>query len=576
MTVDGQLSTVNRQLISGFFFRLKFLISLFSLLTGIAIFLLGMNMLEEALRTLAGRPFKLFLRKHTASSLKALGSGALVTAVMQSSSVVNMLVLAFAGAGVLQMANALAITIGANLGTTVSNWLILTVGFKLSLEAIAYPFAGIAGIFFALTNPESAINRWAKMLFGFGFLFVGLGLIKSGMESSMNTIDLKIFEQYGSFVYLLLGFVITTILQSSSANMAIVLSALATGAIGFIPAMAIVLGGEIGTTIKLLIASVRGSAVKKRVALGNFLYNTFFSLLFWIVLKPVSLIITESLRINDPLLGLVLFQTFVNLGGIILFFPFLKPFGRFLENRFTRQEEETLFIHKSGFQDAGLAMGAVEKELKHFLLEAISYTRMVSRLHSDPRIEDWLNNRDKTNNHAETRYEELKHLHGEIQQYLIRLQKALVPQNQFWQQWNQFNNTNRNTLYACKSIKDASLDMEILKKSSNDIKFEFYRDAVRQADEYCLQMTALLLELDPKLNDLISLYKNITENYSLKLQSLYKEGMFEKLDEIEITTLINFHREMFTGYKSFLFALKDYLLNEKDAQYFEELPGFIR
>lgn len=550
---------------------------MFLLLAGIAVFLLGMRMLEESLHHLAGRPFKLFLRRHTASPVKAIGSGALVTTLMQSSSVVNMLVLAFAGAGVLQLSNALAITMGANLGSTAANWVIVSVGFKMNLEMIAYPLTGLAGIVYALATPHSKTSRWSRMLFGFGFLFVGLGMIRSGMESSMSRIDWTLFEQYPLIVYLLLGFIITTILQSSSATMAIVLSALAAGAIGFEIAMAIVLGGEIGTTVKLLIASLGGTGVKKRLAMGNLIYNSSLSLLFLLLIYPTARLITQNLGIKDPLIGLVAFQTGVNLTGILLFYPFLHTFSRWLESRFSKSREETLFIQKAGWSDPDLAMEALDKELRHFLLESLAYTRSVSELEPDAKIQHWFQagNNQKQGNQ---RYEELKHLHGEIQAYQVQLQKSFTERKGLAEKLERYIIVNRNTMYATKSIKDAGLDMEQLRNSSNDMKFEFYQRSVAQADIYCRKMTELLVSNGNGLlfEQLVDLYKSITSGYSTILKSLYKDHLFEHLSEVEISTLINFHREMYTGYKSFIYALKDLLLEEKEARYFEELPGFIR
>ena len=143
-------------------------------LAGIAIFLLGMNFMEEALHKLSGRPFKLFLKKQTANRFKAISGGAIVTGILQSSSVVNLVILAFAGAGIIKMQNALAVILGANFGTTLSSWIIATVGFKFNIENIAWAVTGIAGITMALMNKE---NRWharSRLCLGIGLLFTGL------------------------------------------------------------------------------------------------------------------------------------------------------------------------------------------------------------------------------------------------------------------------------------------------------------------------------------------------------------------------------------------------------------------
>src|SRR6188474_480005 len=147
-------------------------IDIWKALAGIAIFLLGIKFLEESLKQLAGRKFKLFLKKQTSNKLKAIGGGAIVTAVLQSSSIVNLMVLAFAGAGIIQMQNALAIILGANLGTTLTSWLIATVGFSYNIENFALPIAAVSGIVMMLANKENRLYQWCKLLFGFGFLFI--------------------------------------------------------------------------------------------------------------------------------------------------------------------------------------------------------------------------------------------------------------------------------------------------------------------------------------------------------------------------------------------------------------------
>jgi phosphate:Na+ symporter len=135
-------------------------IEIWKLIAGIVIFIMGMRFLEEALKQIAGRPFKLFLRKHTTNKIKGILGGAVVTGILQSSSVVNIMVLAFVGAGVISMQNALALMLGSNLGTTLTSWLIATIGFKINIESLAFPLTGIAGLAWSLTSSNSRFYQW--------------------------------------------------------------------------------------------------------------------------------------------------------------------------------------------------------------------------------------------------------------------------------------------------------------------------------------------------------------------------------------------------------------------------------
>ncbi|RYZ26119.1 MAG: Na/Pi cotransporter family protein, partial [Sphingobacteriales bacterium] len=148
-------------------------VNLWEVLAGVAVFMLGMRFLEDSLQTMAGRSFKLFLKRNTSGRFRAVAGGTIVTAVLQSSSVVNLLVLAFVGASLLTMQNALAVILGANLGTTISNWVIATVGFSYQISDFAYPLTGVAGILAALSTKGSRLHHWSMFLLGFSFIFLG-------------------------------------------------------------------------------------------------------------------------------------------------------------------------------------------------------------------------------------------------------------------------------------------------------------------------------------------------------------------------------------------------------------------
>ena len=546
------------------------------LLAGIAIFLLGMHFLEEALKRLTGRSFKLFLKKNTSGKPAAIAGGAIVTAVLQSSSVVNLMVLAFVGAGVLTMHNALAIMLGSNLGTTVSSWIIVIVGFQLNVESFALPVIGISGIAMMLVDKDSRWHKGCTFFLGFGFLFFGLSFIRTSIEQTVQQLDLSILNEKPAILFVLAGLIITSLIQSSSATVAIVLSALHVNAISLFAAMAIVLGSEIGTTVKLILASLKGVAVKKRVALGNLLFNVINALLIFIFLEPVNKFITSVISIHDNLLALVFFQTFTNLTGIIIFYPFLEIFGRFLEKRFISTDSETAYIHKVKVTDTELAMLALEKEARHFIyyvcifsLNAFDYkARKNDQFSISPLFEQ---------EKLAGKYDYIKHLHGEVQTYSIRLQNGTADKDQ-QSRIHQLIASFRNSMYAAKNIKDALPDMDQLKKSSNDLKFYFYLRTKKRVGNF-MEQAISLLNPDPipsNFEQLGSMYSTTQEGYNKTLRELYREGVLKNVNEVEFSTIVNFNREMYTAEKSVVFALKDYLLRGDEENYFDELPGFIR
>jgi len=550
-------------------------IDIWKILAGVAIFLIGVMLMEESLQVLAGRRFKLFLKKQTQNKLKAIGGGAIVTAVLQSSSIVGLMVLAFVGAGIIAMQNALAIILGANLGTTVSNWIVALVGFKVNIENIALPVTGIAGLGYVIFNKTSPLHNWSRFLLGFSFLFVGLGYIRSGIEEIVNQVDLAQYENSPVIVFVLVGFIITTIIQASSATMALTLSALFTGAISLHAAMAITLGSEVGTTIKLFIASIKGTAVKKRVALGNFLINVITVSLVLLFLSPVNRLITEVIGIKDNLIALVFFQSFVNIFGIILFYPLLNVLGRFLDNRFRSADDETMFIHKVDVKEPSTALDALEKETNHFIELVCNYALSCFEIHDKKQQGTKLNKRYLENNILE-KYEYIKFLYGEIHSYYIQMQKTTTNKEDV-EMLDRRMSAIRNGIYAAKSFKDALPDKEQLQNSSNEIKFAFYKETRAEVEKFCKAVQELLKEdKQDKAKGLIDIYRSVTAGYTTTLQHLYKEGTAGHVNETEITTMLNFNREIFTGFKSLVFAAKDHLLDKEQSKFFDDLPGFIR
>ncbi len=304
------------------------------LLAGIGLFLFAMYLIEESLKNLSGRKFKLFLQRISKNKIGAITGGAIVTGVLQSSSMVSLMVLSFVGAGLFTMKDSMAIILGANLGTTLDSWLVATLGFKMNIEVIAYPAIFIGGLLLIIFGKRKFIKYFSFFIFGFGILFIGLSFMKEAMEGQVTAFNFSKYSEMPLLVFLLIGFIITLLVQSSSVTMALTLTALHSEALSFPMAAAIVLGSETGTTIKILLSGIGGNASKKRVVLGNLLFNVFLTIGAFLFLKQILYLITSVFKISDPLIALVSFSTIINLLGILIFLPVLNLFAKLLENFF--------------------------------------------------------------------------------------------------------------------------------------------------------------------------------------------------------------------------------------------------
>ncbi len=235
------------------------------LLFGIGIFLYGMSELEKGIRNLGDARLKALIRSGSSTRISSVLVGTITTAILQSSSVVSLLVMAFASAGLLPLVNAIGIILAANLGTTATGWIVATLGFKFDLEALAIPLVGTSAFALVLLREGARLHSSARIFIGIG-LRLGLGIMKSSVETLPQQWDVASFSGRSAFVYLLVGIFITLLIQSSSAVVMMALTALNSSLFSLQDAAALVIGADLGTTGTAILASIPGSTIKRKLA----------------------------------------------------------------------------------------------------------------------------------------------------------------------------------------------------------------------------------------------------------------------------------------------------------------------
>jgi phosphate:Na+ symporter len=537
---------------------------------GIGMFLFAMYLIEAALKNLSGRGFKLFLQKVTKNSIGAVAGGAIITAILQSSSMVSLMVLAFVGAGVFTMKNALAVILGANLGTLLTGWLVALLGFKTNIEVAAYPAICAGGLLLILLGKHKPVKYLAYFLLGFGLLFIGLSFMKTAMEAQVQAFDFKAYSAMPLIVFLGIGFVITLLVQSSSVTTAITLSALHSGAIEFPAAAAMVLGSETGTTIKIMLSAIGGNASKKRVVLGNILFNIVVTIIAFALLKQILLFITNIIGVKDSIIGLVTFSSIINLSGVVLFVPFLGYYTKFLE-RFFKGTDASIaaFINHANVAEPETAMDMFRRETRYFIHNAILFN--VGQFKIELQSLNFDNTYDAINKKrkfialtADEKYEFLKQLQGELQSFYVELNSKVEGANST--QLNQLNSAVRSAMYAVKCMNDIDSNIINLSNSSKDVKYQFF---IRHKTEFTDLYKRLIVVMQQKeavsVEALHSMLDLIQTNYSNALSDFYKNAHQHPIEDIDMTTALNFNRELFTSNKAIFMAVKDFLLDEKTA-----------
>ena len=297
-------------------------------LGGIGLFLLGMKIMTEALREAAGSNLRRLLARFTTTPLRGVASGAITTAVIQSSSATTVMTVGFVGAGLLSFPQALGVIYGANIGTTVTGWIVSLVGFKLKLGTLAMGLLFLASL--ALLLSHGRLARIGRIVAGFCLLFIGLDMMQEGMSSAAAWITPERTPGPGlggMLAMAALGFAITVVMQSSSAAIAVVLVLLSGGALPLIQAAAAVIGMNLGTTVTALIATIGGSRAMQQTSIANLLFNLGTMVLAF----PMLLLITGPLETLAARSGadtaLVLFHTAFNLLGTLVFLPLTDRFA---------------------------------------------------------------------------------------------------------------------------------------------------------------------------------------------------------------------------------------------------------
>ncbi|MEZ5670477.1 MAG: Na/Pi symporter [Alphaproteobacteria bacterium] len=301
-------------------------------LGGVGLFLFGMVVLTDGLRRLAGHALRQALARFTTSPVTGAATGALTTAVIQSSSATTVTAIGFVGAGLLTFPQALGIVLGANVGTTVTGWLVALVGFKLKIGVAVLPLV-LVGVLMTIFG-RNRLNHAGWALAGFGMLFLGIDAIQGGMarfEGLVTPADFPSPDLFGRLQLVLIGIAVTIVTQSSSAGVATALVALGAGAITFDQAAALVIGMDVGTTSTAALATVGGSTATRRTGYAHVIFNLMIGTGAFFLLGPVADAVRGWVAADgagNAQIAVVAFHTAMNLVGVLLVLPVAGPFAR--------------------------------------------------------------------------------------------------------------------------------------------------------------------------------------------------------------------------------------------------------
>lgn len=535
--------------------------NIWQLLGGVTAFLFAMSLISSSLKSMTGRSFKKFLQKQTSHKFKGLLSGTIVTAVLQSSSVVVLMVLSFVGAGIIPLRNALAVVLGSNLGTTFNSWIVAYVGFKTNVQSLAFPFLALALVRFIFFSKNEMAKNITDFMIGIALLFIGIGWMQEGNSGLTDLFQNGGFAENATYWFVIAGFVITVMLQSSGATFALTLASVHSGVLPLLPAAAMILGAEMGTTIKIFLGSIGGTHDQKRMALANFLMNFVTSVIVAIFLQFFLGIVTDWLKVKDPYMSLAFFQSIVNLLSILLFYPFVGQIANLTEIIFKKSEEEIdlKYIHTKSADKPNNKLQLAENEILHLLRLVMEYNRdrVIPTKTKTRGFKEFINKILKPVSLAE-QYKQIKDLHGEILDYLIEMSNdGMSPVEN--ERAAALIDASRYIVTAAKDIKDIIHNLNELDASANDTLYEMYHKIQFGEQEFFDFLKSVFSnEVDLVTEEKIQLWQKENKTWQKKNNhQVYKLLDDDKIDNRDGSTLLNVIRSVYSTHKAVLKALEN-------------------
>lgn len=354
-----------------------------TLVGSLGLFLYGMKLMSEALQKVAGDKMRNILAAMTSTRFTGVMTGFIITAVIQSSSATTVMIVSFVNAGLLSLTQSIGVIMGANIGTTITAWIISILGFKIKISAISLPLIGVG--FPLMFSKNTKYKSWGEVIIGFAIIFMGLEYLKSAVpDIKSNPQILEFLSSYtdlGFFsvlIFLMIGTLLTVIIQSSSATMALTLVMCNNGWIPFELAAAMVLGENIGTTITANLAALIANVSAKRAAFAHLIFNV-FGVVWMLIFYKLFLSAVDSIVINSegaspyesPLaipVALSIFHTGFNIINVLLlvwFAPFIvKVVKKIISDKKGSDEEFRLrYINTGLLSTSELSILQARKEI---------------------------------------------------------------------------------------------------------------------------------------------------------------------------------------------------------------------
>ncbi|HOW82402.1 MAG TPA: Na/Pi cotransporter family protein [Spirochaetota bacterium] len=486
-----------------------------SIFGGLGLFLYGMKIMSESLQNATGDGLKNILWKATNNRVKGLLTGMGITSVIQSSSATTVMVVSFVSAGLISLNQSIGIILGANIGTTVTGWIVALIGFNLKISSLALPAIGI-GFFLRFLNKEK-VRYWGEVLLGFGMLFLGLAIMSDAVRDLRNSeMVMNFMARYSADSFLstvlvvMVGTAVTMVVQSSSATMAMTMTLAFNGLIDLTTSCALILGENIGTTVTANIASIGSPADAKRAARVHMMFNVFGVIWVLAVFNPffiplVDLIVPgnpESSNATDRSAAiashLAAFHSCFNIFNAMLFLPFTTVLARLAEKMVKERQKpggeefHLKYISTSILSTPAINIDQARLEIRRMLGMVMNMFAMVIDIFNRPnqKLGDEVERIQLLEDHVDL-------LEKEISSFLVRVLQENISEDQSQEITRMLHRIN-----DLERIGDHCEVMLKLLRRKYEMRISFTDDAVKNISEIADKVHEFLALINSNLNSL--------------------------------------------------------------------------
>ena len=488
------------------------------LIGSLALFLYGMKIMSEGLQKFAGDSLRRILTAMTTNRVTGMLTGVLITALIQSSSATTVMVVSFVNAGLLTLTQSIGVIMGANIGTTVTAWLISALGFKVDIAAFALPLLAFAlPLFFSGKSSRKSIGEF---VFGFAFLFMGLQSLKANAPDLGANPEMLAFVQnytdmgfFSIILFLFIGAILTMIVQASAATMAITLIMCANGWIDYHLGVALVLGENIGTTITANLAALTGNTQARRAALAHLVFNVFgvmwVLVLFYPFTNAVSWFVTHVMKVSDPAVAvsfkLAAFHTAFNISNTFIMIWFVslieKTVCTLIKPKVEDEEYRLRYITGGMLSTAELSILQAHKEISLFAERTARMFNMVKELFYEKNEETFL----KTYSRVE-KYENISdRMEIEIANYLTEVSEGRLSSE-----------SKEEIRIMLRAVSEIESNLARSIKRRNEFKSEFTEEQNKHLDHMFELVSGALSRMNVILHKPELVHDDINPSYNIE------------------------------------------------------------